>query len=895
MLAAGARVGQYEVLEPLGAGAMGQVFRARDLKLGRFVALKTLPEQLPRDAERLARFEREARVLASLNHPNIATLHEVADLGDTHVLVLELVEGETLAERIARGALPLGEALPIAAQIAAALEVAHEQGVVHRDLKPANVKLRADGTVKLLDFGLAKVLATHADGSGEAEATVTGIGPSGAGGAVLGTPAYMSPEQARGLPVDKRADVWAFGCVLYEMLTGCRAFTGERATDVLVSVVDREPAFEALPAECPPALKRLLRRCLTKDARHRLRDIGDARLELADAGAGLADAGADLTQYKRRASALAALAVLCIAAVATWLVLELRPSATAAAPRIARFVMAESATNSGGGAAIAISSDGKRIAYVNDRGLMLRSRDRLDATVVAGAAGLAPFFSPDGEWLAFTDWYQLRKVPVAGGRAQTVADVGPSAMGTWSGGDLIVADMNGFLRIPAAGGPSQRIDTDLTPREQPLQPQYLAQRQAVLYTVTPSPSQTPGLAANAPGARIEALDLRTGQRRVVVHGGGRARYLPTGHLVYAAGPTLYAVPFDVDSLAARGEPTAVLTVNGQLEFAVADDGTLVYQAWPVAGTRELVWVDRQGREEPVAAPPMRYTYPRLSPDGQRIGLDLVDNDDRDIWIFDLRRGTLERFTHDPAGNPIVAWSPDGRYLAFGSDRFGVTNLFRQAADGSGEPERLIASADTQMPIAYAPDGRLLFSQAVPGQQRDIYVLSLDAERHSTPLVATAANELMADVSPDGRWVAYDSDESGQFEVYVRGYPNTEEGGRWQVSSGGGRQPLWSHDGRELLYRDFDGALLSVAVTLTPTFAPGPVAKLFDGPAYVGGGARGGGRTYDIAPDDSRFIMLKSRPADATDGSSQLVVVLDWFAELERLAPLRDARPTGSAR
>jgi eukaryotic-like serine/threonine-protein kinase len=886
VLAAGSHVGQYEVLEPLGAGAMGQVFLARDLKLGRFVALKTLPERLQRDGERLARFEREARVLASLNHPNIATLHEVADLGDTHVLVLELVEGETLAERIARGPIPLAQAVPIAAQIAAGLEMAHEQGVVHRDLKPANVKLRADGTVKLLDFGLAKVLATHADGSGESEATITVLDPT-AGGPVVGTPAYMSPEQARGLRVDKRTDIWAFGCVLYEMLTGRRAFSGESATDVIVNVVDREPAFEALPAECPHALRRLLRRCLTKDARQRLRDIGDARLELVDAEVGIADLGADLARFRRRAWSVAALAALGVVGAALWLRASQQPSTAAATPRIARFALSDAAANPGSGATIAVSSDGKRIAYVGLQGLMLRSRDRLDETLVDEHTGFAPFFSPDGEWLAFTDWHVLRKVPVAGGITQTVADVGPAAMGSWSGEDIIVADMNGLLRIPAAGGPSQRIDTDLSPQEQPLQPQYLAERQVVLYTVTPSPSQTPSFAANAPGARVEALDLATRQRHVVVRGGGRARYLPTGHLVYAAGPTLYAAPFDLESLAVRGEATAVLTVDGQLEFAVADDGTLVYQAWPVSGARELVWVDREGREEPLAAPPMNYIYPNLSPDGLRVGLDLVDNGDRDIWIFDLRRSTLERFTHDPAGNPIIAWSPDGRYIAFGSDRFGVTNLFRQAADGSGEPERLLTSAEPQMPITYAPDGRLLFSQAVPGQQRDIYLLSLDGERSTVPLVATAANELTAEVSPDGRWMAYDSDESGRFEVYVRPFPNTGEGGRWQISSGGGRQALWSHDGRELFYRDFDGALMSVAVTLTPTFAPGPVTKLFQRPEYLGAGARGGGRTYDVTPDDRRFIMIKERPATATGDGPKLVVVLDWFAELERLAPLTE--------
>jgi serine/threonine-protein kinase len=887
-IATGNRVGKYEVLEPIGAGAMGQVFRARDFELGRLVALKTLPEPLAQDAERLARFEREARVLASLNHPNIATLHEVATLGDSRVLVLELVDGETLADRIARGPIPAAEALAIATQVAAALEVAHEQGVVHRDLKPANIKLRGDGNVKLLDFGLAKVLATHAHGSGEVEATVTGLAPR-AGESVLGTPAYMSPEQARGLAVDKRTDVWAFGCVLYEMLTGRRAFAGDSATDVLVSVIDREPAFGALPSEIPPALERLLKRCLRKDPRQRLRDIGDARLELAEAAAAPDEARARRARFRVRpwaAGALAGAGIVGVTAVAVWLRVAPPQNANSAQPRIMRFALPETAVSALGGASIAISSDGKRLAYLGPRGLLVRSRDRLDTTLIPGSEGAgAPFFSPDGAWLGFTDWQILRKVPVAGGPPQKVADVGPAAMGTWHGEDIVVADMNGLLKVRAAGGAAQRLATDLSSQEQALQPQYLAERQAVLYTVTPSPSQTPMFAANLPGARVEALELRTGQRHVVVRGGGRARYLPTGHLVYATGPTLYAVPFDLESLTTRGEPTAVLTVDGQIEFAVADDGTLLYQAWPVAGSRELVWVDREGREEPIAAPPMNYTYPHLSPDGLRVALDLTYNGDRDTWVLDLRRGTLERFTRDPAGNPISAWSPDGRYLAFGSDRFGVTNLFRQAADASGEPERLLTSAATQMPIAYAPDGRLLFSAAVPGHQRDIYVLSLDGERHSEPLIATTANELTAEVSPDGRWIAYDSNESGQFEVYMRAYPDTSAGRRWQISSGGGRQPLWSHDGRELFYRDFEGALMRVEVMLQPTFTPGPVTKLFQRSEYVGAGAAGSARTYDIDPADKRFLMLKQRPP--AGGGAELVEVLDWFAELKRLAPLKE--------
>lgn len=418
-----------------------------------------------------------------------------------------------------------------------------------------------------------------------------------------------------------------------------------------------------------------------------------------------------------------------------------------------------------------------------------------------------------------------------------------------------------------------------------MSPQFLPARQAVVFTVIPTRTYIPGFASNAPSARVDALDLRTGQRRTILRGGGRARYVPTGHLIYAAGGTLYAAAFDLERLEVRGDAVPVVPEAGLLDFAVSDEGTLVYQAGEIDWRRELVWVDRQGDEEPLGAPLMPYIYPRLSPDGTRVALDVLVPPDRDIWMWDLRRNALERFTRDPAGNPLAEWSPDGRYVVFGSDRFGVTNLFRQASDGSGEPERLLESDRLQMPVSFASEGRLLFSANVTGQHRDIHVLSLDGTRRAEPLIYGPANELTAHVSPDGRWIAYDSDESGQFEVYVRSYPDTYGGGRWQISSGGGRQPLWSPDGAELFYRDFNGAMMAASVTLGPSFVPGSVVKLFENAGYGGSGPQGSGRTYDLSRDGSRFLMIKAAGSPDDESSPSLVVVLNWFEELKRLVPV----------
>jgi eukaryotic-like serine/threonine-protein kinase len=896
-LSAGIRLGPYEILSALGAGGMGEVYRAQDTKLDRAVAIKILPAAFAADTERIARFQREARTLASLNHPNIAHIHGLEESDGVRALVMELVEGEDLAQRIGRGAMPPDEALPIAKQIADALEAAHEQGIIHRDLKPANIKVRRDGTVKVLDFGLAKAIepAGVASPSVSQSPTITTPAMTQAG-MILGTAAYMSPEQARGKPVDERADIWAFGCVLYEMLTGQRAFDGQSVTETLARVIEREPDWARLPAALSPALRTYIRRCLQKDPRQRVQAIGDVRLALEGAfETGAPDMAApSVVTWWRRAAVVAVAAIILGGAIAGTLVwVGMRP----APPRISRLQMTPTGTAAlaitWNDRDLAVTPDGSRLIYVGNQGtqIFVRALDALAPVVVFTGVPHALFVSPDGLWIGFVDGLGvLKKVAVAGGPAVTLAtiDTAGSSGATWGPDDTITVATNavdtGLLRVSAAGGPLTVLTRpDRAQGEADhFWPEMLPGGRAVLFTIT-------SLTGGPDAAQVAVLDLQTGARRILVRGGSHAHYVSSGHLVYAAAGALRAIPFDLASLETRGTPVTVVpdvvtTIKGGVNAVVAGDGTLAYVLGTAEGTpRTLVWVDRQGRETPIPAPPRAYLLPALSPDGTRVAV-FANDQERDLWLWDLGRTTLSRLTSAPGVDVVQVWTPDSRRLIFTSERAGVRNLFWQAADGAGAAEALTESPTTQYPTGVSPDGRrLIFTDESPTTGNDVMAIELDATRRVTPLVQSPFIERNGSVSPDGRWLAYEANDSGRFEVYVRPFPGVNSG-RWQVSTTGGTRPIWARSGQELVYVSPTGAVMGVGVTRGPSWAATTPTQVVKEGYFTN--LNWWGRSYDISPDGSRFLMIKEGGPDGTSTPASIIVVQNWVEELKRLVPTK---------
>ena len=895
-LGPGSRLGPYEVVGAIGAGGMGEVYRARDTKLGRDVAIKVLPSSFTNDPERLARFQREAQVLAALNHPNIAAIHHVEDTREGPALVMELVEGETLADRIARGPLPIDEALPIARQIAEALEAAHEQGIIHRDLKPANIRVRPDGAIKVLDFGLAKLAESPVTANAPAlsmSPTITSPALISGANVLLGTAAYMSPEQAKGKPTDKRSDIWAFGCVVYEMLVGKRAFEEDDITETIAAVVKQEPDWRSLPAAVSPTLRLYLRRCLYKDPKERIGDIRDVRLALA----GVFDVPSSLAEPSRHTLLrqtwpwVAAAAIVAAAATGGVMRILMAMPAPQAVLRLEHMLPRSLELPPGAGTLIALSPDGHTLLYrARQNGVWRayrRALDELQAQPVSGTEGLepSPFLSADGRWVGFIVGRDLMKVPLTGGHPVRMGELPLAGQRgeSWSSDNSIVvgANQRGLLRIPATGGNAEVLAPPQGGRQY-WYPQVLPGGRAVLFTLSQG---------SRDAGDVFALDLSTGKTQIVIRDGVAGRYVPTGHLVFLRGGDLWAAPFALQQLQISGDPVVVeqglrVEIGGAVQFALADDGTLAYiSAGDAESPRRLVWVDRAGNEELLPAPERAYQHPRISPDGGRIAVDAADQE-ADIWIWNVVGQTFTRLTFGREVEITPVWWPDGRSLIFAAGLAGGTNIFRQAADGTGSIERLTEGETGKIPTSVAPSGtEILVREIASDTGVDVGRLRVSPTSpqkldRTTSLIRTTFSERNGEVSPGGQWLAYESDESGRQEIYVRPFPDIN-GGRWQVSTGGGRMPLWSRDGKELFYVSPDGTMMLTRVDARQTWVATTPVQLFRGDYRFATGANT--RTFDITPDGKRFLMIKDSP---TNTQASIVVVEHFDEELKRLVPTK---------
>jgi eukaryotic-like serine/threonine-protein kinase len=897
-LTPGTRLGPYEIAAQIGSGGMGEVYRATDTALGRSVAIKVLRESLASDPERLARLDREARTLAALNHPNIAAIYGVEKSGGQTALIMELIEGPTLADRIIEGPVPIDEALTIAKQIAEALEAAHEQGIVHRDLKPANVKVRADGAVKVLDFGLAKATKPVSERPALSESpTMTTPATTGVG-VILGTAAYMSPEQARGNPIDRRADIWAFGCVLYEMLTGRRAFDGATVSDILASILTSEPDWARVPPSLPPRIRLLVERCLEKDPKNRSHDIADARVDCQKALTNTERALSRSSPGRASRSPVRMAAALMLASAAGAAIgFRAARLIPVAAPSVSRFshVLPEAQSLDPSESRIAVSPDGSRMAFVAGGQLYMRSLDQIEAQPVRGATGRlwSPCFSPDGQSVGYVqqDGNRLRlaRIPVSGGTAVVVCDLTSFSGASWNAdGTILFASNDGIWRVaPAASEPERLIR--LEAGEMINRPSMLPGGDWVLFSVTTGV----GRSRWDRDSRIVAQSVASGERKVLVAGGADPRYVPTGHLMYALESVLYAVRFDVNAVEVSGPAVPVVEdvqrvplfpgSSGLAHYAVSDDGMLAYvpRAASDVAPRSLVAVDRLGNIRPLLDERRSYWRPRLSPDGTRVAVEVQGERDLHIWIVDLASKSASPLTFDGTINWAPVWAPDGQSVIYVSDREGAFAAYEKAADGSGEPTLVRRINEEIVTTDASPDGVLAFTEGGDDGRRAIWTLRL-GDRTAGPFLDTTALETMPMFSPDGRWLAYVSNETGRQEVYVRPYPRAE-GGIRRVSDGGGTAPVWSRDGSTLYYRNVTGALMALPVRLGSALVVGRPVSLFQ----VLGRFRVSGQTpaYDVSAIKGQFIMV-TEAENRRPPQGRIHVIQNWTEELKRLVPTR---------
>jgi Tol biopolymer transport system component len=887
MLDSGTRLGSYEILAGIGTGGMGEVYRAKDTKLGREIALKVLPLSFTSDPERVARFRREAQVLASLNHPHIAQIHGLEEVEGTQFLVLELVDGESLDKRIARGRIPVDEALGIAKQIAEGLEAAHEKGIIHRDLKPANVALTRDGQVKVLDFGLAKAVeATAPVCDLSMSPTITSPAMMTGVGVILGTAAYMAPEQAKGRAADKRSDIWAFGCVLYEMLTGKRAFAGDDVSDTLANVLRTPPDWTALPQGTPVPIRRLLRRCLAKDLNARIGDASTARIEIDEAQSG-PDVGGEIVYDAGRRrerivwASLVAIVILAAGGIFVWL----RDSASSRAslPEMRLEITTPPRHDPG---SFAISPDGRRLVFAatadGHSSLWLRAIDTLAAERLAGTEGaIHPFWSPDSRSLGFFASGKLKRLDLGAGTPQTLADAPAGLGGTWNrAGVILFSSRTGtpLLRMPASGGDAIAA-TRIAPAQVAHQwPQFLPDGRRFLFVA--------GGSADISGTYLGSLDTPETKRLVE----RPATYAEPGWLLMVRDGTLVARRFDpgraelVDDPASIGSPVGAEIGPGQPRgmFSISQTGLLAYSA-AAATVTQLTWFDRSGTRLGTLGPRDANALldPALAPDGHRVAVRRTVDGNTDIWLIDDARMT--RFTFDPSLEQAPTWSPDGTRIVFSSNRKGRLDLYQKRSNGAGSEEPLLETPLAKGPSAWSPDGRFLLYQTQGLKTGlDIWVLPLDGERKPFVFVQSSSTERYGQFSPDGRWVAYQSDESGQYDIYVRPFTGADgaanPGAQWQVSTTGGISPRWRRDGKELYYIAPDGTLMAATVTSTGTaFEAGPPSALFQTRIVYGGASPPAVRPeYDVAPD-GRFLINSV----AEETTSPIIVIQNWMARFRQ--------------
>jgi serine/threonine-protein kinase len=882
---------------------MGEVYRARDTRLERSVAIKILPAQFSSDPVRKQRFEREAKTISSLNHPHICVLYDVGSQDGLDYLVMECVEGETLAKRLEKGPLPLEQVLKYGTQIAGALEKAHRSGVIHRDLKPGNIMLTTTGA-KLLDFGLAKPAAPLTS-LATLTATAAKQSPATEQGAIVGTFQYMSPEQIEGNDLDGRSDIFSLGAVLYEMLTGQRAFQGRSQLSVASAILEKEPApINRVKPLTPPALDHAIRRCLAKEPEERWQSAADLAGELqwiAEAGSQAEVTAPLVSQRKvRERIAWAAAAVLALVAIALVIGFVGRAPKPLQPMRLNAEIGADASLFIILGPSAILSPDGTRLAFVasgadQKQRMYVRSLDQLQASVLPGTENARdPFFSPDGEWIGFFADGKLKKISAQGGVVVTLCDAADDRGGSWSEDGTIVftpAAASGLSKISSAGGSPEQLTTLNQASEHTHRwSQVLPGGKAVLLTANV-------LLGSFERADIVAYTMSTGQRKTVLHGGFYGRYVPTGHMVYMHEDTLFAVPFDPKRLEVTGQPAPILegvvtnSNTGGAQFSFSEAGNLVYvpgRGSAIVGS--IYWMERDGKFRPLRKSPAGYLSPAFSPDGKRLAMEIFDGKNNDIWVYELGRDRLTRLTFASEASRVPVWTPDGQRITYSSLEKGVANLYWKRADGAGDAQRLTENKNPQRPYSWRADGKFLaFTQSNPDTGSDIMMLPFEGDEKSgwkpgepRVFLNSPYDETSPAFSPDGRWLAYASNESGSNEVYVRPFPGP--GGKWQISTGGGRFPKWSRTNKELFYRSPDSKLMVAAyIASGDSFVAGK-PQLWSPAQFINLASLGPFYNFDLHPDGKRFAVVKTPGPGEVTLVNKVTFIFNFFDELRRKVP-----------